>query len=50
MIITIGGEPGSGKSTVANIVAQKLGYKHYSTGDLRGEIAMRHGLTIDELN
>jgi len=36
MIITIAGEGGSGKSTVARILAKKLDYKHYSTGDLRG--------------
>ena len=50
MIITIGGTPGSGKSTVAKLVAKKLKYKFYSAGDLRGELATREGLTIDELN
>jgi len=50
MIITISGMPGSGKSTIAKILAEKLGYKHLSGGDLRGQIALKHGLTIDELN
>lgn len=50
MIITISGIPGSGKSTVGKILAQKLGYKYLSMGDLRGEIALKHNLTIDELN
>ena len=50
MIITISGKPGSGKSAVAKILARKLNYKLHSTGDLRGEIAMNHNLTIDELN
>ncbi|MBI4146203.1 cytidylate kinase family protein [Candidatus Woesearchaeota archaeon] len=50
MIITLTGKPGSGKSTVARIVAKELGYKFFSAGDLRGQIAMKHGLTIDQLN
>ncbi|RLE38359.1 cytidylate kinase [Candidatus Woesearchaeota archaeon] len=50
MIITIAGKPGSGKSTVGRMIAKKLGYKFYSTGDLRGKIAMDLGMTIDELN
>ena len=50
MIITISGKPGSGKTTAAKQVAQKLGYKHFSMGDLRGRIAQKHGMTIDELN
>ncbi len=50
MIITIAGKPGSGKTTVAKEVAKKLGYKHISTGDLRGKLAMERGLTIDDLN
>ena len=50
MIITIGGTPGSGKTTIANRLAEKLGYKHVSIGDLRGKVATEHGLTIDELN
>ena len=50
MIITISGKPGAGKTTVAKILAEKLGYKFYSTGDLRGQMAMKRGLTIDQLN
>ncbi|MBU2638438.1 MAG: (d)CMP kinase [Nanoarchaeota archaeon] len=50
MQITIGGVPGAGKSTVARLVAEKLGYKFYSMGAIRREIAESRGLTIDEFN
>ncbi len=50
MIIVISGSPGSGKSTVGKILAKDLGYKFYSMGDLRGQMAMERGLTIDQLN
>ena len=50
MIITISGKPGSGKSTVAKIIASKLGLKGYSIGDIRGKMALDRGITIDELN
>lgn len=50
MIITISGDPGSGKSTAAKELAKKLGYKHYSGGDMRGLLAVERGMTIDELN
>ena len=50
MIITIGGLPGSGKSTAAKYLAKELGMKHYSIGDLRRKMAMEREMTIDELN
>jgi len=50
MIITISGMPGSGKTTVGRILAERLRYKFYSMGDLRGKMAMERGLTIDQLN
>lgn len=50
MIITITGKPGSGKSTVGKLLAQKLNYQYISIGDLRGEVAKKHNITIDELN
>ncbi len=50
MIITISGIPGSGKSTVAGIVAKKLGMKHVSVGDILREMAERRGITILEIS
>ena len=50
MIITLSGLPGSGKSTVAKLLAKKLGYRFFSMGDLRGKAALERGLTIDAFN
>jgi len=50
MIISISGPPGSGKNTIAKLLAKKLKMKHYSIGDLRGKMALERGMTIDELN
>lgn len=50
MKITIAGLPGSGKTTVAKMIAKGLNYKHYSIGDLRGEIAAKHNMSLVELN
>jgi len=50
MIITISGPHGSGKTTVGKMLAERLGYKFFSTGDAREKIALKHGLTMNELN
>ncbi|MEM3370913.1 MAG: cytidylate kinase family protein [Candidatus Woesearchaeota archaeon] len=50
MIITISGVAGSGKSTVGRILAQKLGLRYYSVGDLRRKMAEQMGITLEELN
>lgn len=50
MIITLAGLPGAGKSTVKQLLAQRLGWKAYGMGDLRGKYALEQGITIDELN
>src|SRR3989338_2328696 len=50
MIISISGREGSGKSTVAELLAQKLGFKSYYMGDLRRKAAAARGLTLDEYN
>ncbi|MBI2141485.1 nucleoside monophosphate kinase [Candidatus Woesearchaeota archaeon] len=49
MIITISGVPGSGKSTVARLVARKLGFRHHSAGDFMREIAEKRGVSLLEL-
>jgi len=50
MKITISGMPGSGKTSVGKMLAQKLGLKFLSVGDIRGKMAMDRGITIEELN
>ena len=49
MIITISGAPGSGKSTIAKLVAAKLGFRHHSAGDFMREAAEKRGLSLMEL-
>ncbi len=50
MKITISGNAGSGKSTVAKMIAKKLEYKHYSVGDLMREIATARGVSMVEIS
>lgn len=50
MIITIAGQAGSGKSTVARLLAEALHYKHYSMGDLRRQMAAERGMSLAEFN
>lgn len=49
MIITLAGLSGAGKTTIKNMLAERLGQKSYSMGDMRAEYAKEHGLTVDEL-
>ena len=48
-IITITGHLGSGKSTVAKMLAEKLGWQYYSTGMAQRLIAQRRGVSTTEL-
>ena len=50
MIITITGNPGSGKSTVAKMLAKKLKYKRFYGGGFRREIAKKKGMNLAEFN
>lgn len=45
-IITIAGQPGSGKSTTAKEVASRLGFQHFSSGDLYRKLAKKRGVDI----
>ncbi len=49
MKITISGTPGSGKSTVAKKLAEKLGLRHFSAGDFQRDLAKEKGITPLEL-
>jgi len=50
MIISLSGAPGSGKSTIAQLLADKLGWPRYYMGGLRREAAGKLGLTLAEYN
>lgn len=49
-IITICGGLGSGKSSTAKMVAEKLGFKHFSSGDFFRQVGVELGLSVNELN
>lgn len=49
-IITIGGRPGSGKSTVSKAAAAELGFGHFSSGDLMRKLGEERGLKILDTN
>jgi len=48
MIITISGNPGSGKSTVAKILVEKLSLKRVYAGGIMRELALDRGLTLED--
>lgn len=49
-IITITGKPGSGKSSTADLVAGKLSFKRFSSGDFMRNIALEMGISLNELS
>ena len=49
-IITITGDLGSGKSTVSNILQERLNYDYVYTGKIQREIANRYQMSTLELN
>jgi cytidylate kinase len=49
-IITITGDLGSGKSTVSNLLCEKLEYDYICIGKIQREIADRYSMTTLELN
>ena len=46
--ITISGNPGSGKSTVAELLEQKLGIKYVYSGMIFRELAKKYNMTLEE--
>ncbi|MFA5131676.1 MAG: AAA family ATPase [Patescibacteria group bacterium] len=50
MIISLSGAPGSGKSTIAQMLAEKYGWPRYYMGGLRREAAKKRGMTLAEYN
>uniref|UniRef100_A0A7C3RDI3 Cytidylate kinase n=1 Tax=Archaeoglobus fulgidus TaxID=2234 RepID=A0A7C3RDI3_ARCFL len=50
MKITISGPPGSGTTSAAKIVAQKLGLKLISAGEIFRQLAAKKGMTLEEFS
>lgn len=49
-IITLGGMPGSGKSSTGKRLAKLLGYERTSSGDFFREMAEKRGVSVEEIN
>lgn len=49
-IITLAGSPGSGKSSTARAVADALGFRHFSSGDIFRQLAAERGESIEAMN
>jgi len=48
LTITISGTPGSGKSTVAQILEKKLGLKYVYSGEIFRKLAVKHNMSLEE--
>jgi cytidylate kinase len=48
MIITISGLHGTGKSTIAKLIAEKLRIKYYSTGQIFRDLAIEMNMNLEE--
>jgi cytidylate kinase len=48
MIITISGLHGTGKSTIAKLIAEKLRIKYYSTGQVFRDLAVEMNMNLEE--
>jgi cytidylate kinase len=49
MIITLGGDPGSGKSVIGKAISDKLNLKQYSAGGFMRQIAEERGMPLEKL-
>jgi CMP/dCMP kinase len=50
MIITLTGVPGGGKSTIAKMLKENLGFPYQTMGSVRRKIAADHGMDLLEYN
>ncbi len=50
LVIAVSGQPGSGKTTYAKIISEKLGLRHVSSGQLFRKMAEERGLSLLELH
>lgn len=50
MIVAIAGPIGVGKSTVAKLLAQQLGYRYISGGEVFRDIARQRGISVTKVN
>lgn len=50
MRITISGPPGSGTTTVAKKLSEKLGYPVISAGEVFRKLAKEHGMSLEEFS
>lgn len=50
MIVAIAGPIGVGKSTVAKLLAQQLGYRYISGGEVFHDIARQRGISVTDVN
>ena len=46
--ITISGQPGSGKTTVSELLVKKLGLKYVYSGDIFRKMAEKFGMSLEE--
>lgn len=49
-MISIGGLPGSGTTTVAQLLAERLGLEHVYVGRMFREMALERGMSVEDLN
>lgn len=50
LVVAISGRPGSGKSTVAKLLARRLDLEHVSAGDFMRDMAAERGISVLELS